>query len=521
MMSRLRIHLLLMIILVQLATTWRLKGDSIDDRIIVLMGDRARTGPGIVYTKGDTSAEFGYQAMAPKRRFMEGWDLTNYLEWVLNDPDQNGNIHNVKPGKYHIDMLVEADGSVVTITCERKGRVYSAAKHQFGNSGFNVNPLIHNWTKESVNELIKIPAGPCIVIISKYGGAVKFRSLELVHEKDHAKLRKEIARLRGDASWLYHSSWGRPKELDARYGLKLQWGWNSVQGDGHKKYGSWDEQVRAFNVERFAKNVESTGAEVVMLQVSKSENGGLANSYYYPGICATIDSIVGDQSRTAQRDLIMDMANALAALDHPVRLMFYYHVGHASMTDSPWWPKNWVHQDDKKKLFRNWCRIFRELGDRYQEKLGGIFFDDGMIYYPAPFHERAGAAKRGYRQRLIGYNAYNAGPRLTDFQDFYYGEGQQGIWDKDALFLRDAVGRQTGIFAAGPLKGLQYEGHFRFGTDGWASGAEHYTYKETHSNEKLLEIVTSALQRISCPGTFAFRRRLFSAGSAGANAMAQ
>lgn len=485
----------LVVLLLLIGVIFPLKADSIDDNIIVLLGDRANVGQEIHYTKGNNSPEYGFQARAPKRRFMEGWDSSNYFEWLLNAPDKNGVTTHVRPGKYHIDILAEADGSIITFACIQNDHIHSTVQHSFINKGYNVNDLIDNWNKDSVTGLLEIPVGACKIKMTKTGSAIKFRSLELVHLDDLSLIQKEIESLRGDVSWIYQSSWNRPAEFNCKYGLKLQWGWHSVQGDGTKKYTSWNEQVNAFNVNDFAKDIERTGAEVVILQVSRSENGGEANYYYYPGPCAAIDAIIGDGSRTAGRDLIMDMAEAFAALDHPVKLMFYYHLGHDEMLDSPWWPKNWIHQDDKTQLFKNWCNIFRELGNRYKDKLAGIIFDDGIIYYPAPFHELAVAGKTGNPDRIIGYNPFNAGPRLTDFQDLYYGEGQSGISDKDDLFLNDYKGQQTGVFAMGPLWGLQYEGHFKFGTDSWSSDALHYTFKKSHSNSELLNIIKNALKR--------------------------
>jgi hypothetical protein len=102
--------------------------------------------------------------------------------------------------------------------------------------------------------------------------------------------------------------------------------------------------------------------------------------------------------------------------------------------------------------------ILSEVGKRYGAKLAGWFIDDGMLYYPAPFEQITEAAKAGYPERLVSYNSWVL-PRLTDFQDVYFGESFRG---NDATPFGS-----NGIFTSGPQKGLFAQGMFVLDGPNW------------------------------------------------------
>ncbi len=89
-----------------------------------------------------------------------------------------------------------------------------------------------------------------------------------------------------------------------------------------------------------------------------------------------------------------------------------------------------------------------EIGQRYGTNLDGFFFDDGMVlYYPASFEQLHTAARTGNPNRLISWNDY-VFPRVTDFQDVWFGEGSHGQSQNGS-----AAAGGNGVFTSGPTKG--------------------------------------------------------------------
>jgi hypothetical protein len=107
-----------------------------------------------------------------------------------------------------------------------------------------------------------------------------------------------------------------------------------------------------------------------------------------------------------------------------------------------------------------------EVGERYGDKLHGWWFDGGQRYYDchfdnsspaigilsAPFKQIMQAARSGSAERIVAHNPWIK-PRLTEYQDYYAGEGQTGLV---AAWLKD------GVFTAGGQAGLQGHGCFPF-----------------------------------------------------------
>lgn len=109
---------------------------------------------------------------------------------------------------------------------------------------------------------------------------------------------------------------------------------------------------------------------------------------------------------------------------------------------------------DRAVLFDDWEMIITEIGQRYGDKLDGWFFDDGVVYYPAPFERMGRAARAGNPKRLISYNPW-VSARVTDFQDVMFGEGHRG-----EFIIGSADIGGTGILTDGPSEGLLQHGMF-------------------------------------------------------------
>jgi len=137
---------------------------------------------------------------------------------------------------------------------------------------------------------------------------------------------------------------------------------------------------------------------------------------------------------------------------------FYYHGG---TEDAAWWPYQHfpagfsaTGTGDRSTFLRNWETVVTEIGNRYGANLDAFLFDDGMIYYPAPFEKLERVARAGNPKRLVSWNAWIM-PRFTDFQDIYFGEGSHG-----EPMRGSAPPGGTGIFNSGPQEGLLQQGMF-------------------------------------------------------------
>ncbi|WP_309616908.1 hypothetical protein, partial [Salinibacterium sp.] len=124
---------------------------------------------------------------------------------------------------------------------------------------------------------------------------------------------------------------------------------------------------------------------------------------------------------------------ALADAFHARGIMFMldYHVGqdeHLGYNSTDFWQaQQWPSSfsstatGDRSTMFTNWQSIVSEIGNRYGSRLGGWFFDDGLIYYPANFEQLGATARAGNPARLVSWNSWIA-PGYTQFQDVVFGE---------------------------------------------------------------------------------------------------
>jgi hypothetical protein len=124
--------------------------------------------------------------------------------------------------------------------------------------------------------------------------------------------------------------------------------------------------------------------------------------------------------------------------------------------------------------------------------LDGIFFDDGMIYYPAPFEKLEGIARTGNPSRIVSWNSWVM-PRFTDFQDVYFGEGSHG-----EAGTGSAAAGGNGVFVSGPQQGLLQHGMFT--VENWGDWGIHQQGQQIPganalSNSALANDVTSAIAR--------------------------
>lgn len=307
------------------------------------------------------------------------------------------------------------------------------------------------WQRLDMGQ-ITLPAGTSTITLARTGalsGDLYVKSLELIEESQLSNYQTMVASARADTTWFG----------EAKYGLMFQYGsWGFPNNVGTAK--TLNQQAADFNVDAFMNLVQETGASYVIWSFSWW-------GYHIDAPITEIDTIVTDSGGpaspglTASRDLIGDIATACQ--NAGVKFLMYYHTGDQ---DADWWP----YQDfptefsangtgDRSTFFANWTQVVTAIGNQYGTKLDGFFFDDGIIYYPAFFQAMEQTARTGNPDRLVSWNSWVL-PRLTDFQDVWFGEGSEG-----ASQLGSAAAGGNGIFTSGPYLGLLQHGMFTMDAD--------------------------------------------------------
>jgi hypothetical protein len=300
--------------------------------------------------------------------------------------------------------------------------------------------------------IIQIPTGTSTLSLRRDTTAtdnIEILSLELIRESDRPAYEQRVAEFRADTTWLSR----------AKYGLMTQYGTWGYPKTGPRK--SLEDFANEFDVPAFVSKAKMTGAAYVIWSLTWWEYRMLAP-------IQAVDDIVGNGTRTSSRDLIGELATALDA--EGIRFILYYHTGqdgHLGYNSTDWWTaQQWPDVEfttrgsgDRSTFFNNWVNVITEIGNRYGSKLDGFFFDDGIVYYPAPFERLGQAAKAGNPNRLVSYNPWIVA-RHTDFQEVEFGEGSHG-----EVRFGSAPQGGNGIYTDGPYKGLLQHGMFTIEQD--------------------------------------------------------
>ena len=277
--------------------------------------------------------------------------------------------------------------------------------------------------------------------------AVEVLAVELVRPSVRDALHAEAMALRADARWMART----------RYGVMFHWTKRTAPRSGPPR--SYADAAEAFDVDRFAGEVASTGAGFVVLTTAHSDQ-------YLPAPIHALDRVL--PGRTARRDLIADLIAALGK--RGIRLVLYYHLG--PIEDPEWARATGLWETDSRRLFDNWQAIVGEVGERYGETLAGWWFDDGIYnyYYRSPdWAALDRAAKRGNPGRVVCFNSWK-NTSATEFQDFTCGEemvpdGANAFLDRDGSFGGTLVAGGDGRITAGAFEGLQAAATFTMESD--------------------------------------------------------
>jgi hypothetical protein len=394
-----------------------------ESRVTSLKSHRAVASPGLVNS-------------AAKGMWMENWSQPGQsFVWTVYAPQR---------GAYQVTLLVAAKGGsriVVDSGVDSIEAVVPEGDDYWG----------ENWQRFSLPRSLIVDGGETKVQVTRLGlsgmpgqkhakGAALL-GMELLPAGQVAAHVAKVKGQRADVSWMGA----------ATYGLMLQWGEWSVPRQGNKAV--WPAQIDAFDVNRFADMAMRAGAGYVIWSATW-------RSHYFPAPIKAIDEIL--PGRTCRRDLIMELAHALRA--RGIRLILYYN----GITDDKEWQdrigfvRNDTGEMASTRYEENWLKIVTEVGLRYGDLLAGWMIDEAI--YPRDFDHMSTALKSGHRSRLVSINAWIR-CRLTDYQDFYLGEGVdlRKPPEQQAQYLA-TIDPSTGRFARGPQAGLQAHGCFLLDT---------------------------------------------------------
>lgn len=345
------------------------------------------------------------------------------LEWKLDVPAS---------GSYEVSTIAAGAGTVISMTVngEKQGEPVT------------LDPSTHrNWHRHPLGEISLKKGKNTLTLGLNSTKGFQFDTLELIQPSVKEKQLQEALSMRKKPDWF----------KNAGYGLMFQWTNRATPPQGDIK--PWEEKVNDFDLESFLQLVDDSGAAYVMWSITWG-------NHYLSAPIKSLDDII--KGRTTSRDLLGEMADELAKRD--VKLIFYYHYGYDCnhSIDKDWMVASGGYLPDKTEFFKNWVSIVTEIGERYGEKLHGWWYDGGQRYYNCHFDNSYGdqgplsvsfkelteASRIGNPERIVAYNSWIK-PRLTEYQDFYGGEG-----------ARSFSGLDDGSFSSGPKEGLQAHGCF-------------------------------------------------------------
>lgn len=347
------------------------------------------------------------------------------VEWTVDAPAD---------GRYGVTASIVGKDSRLVVTCNGQKQEATITESGWHRIEFGTIPL------KAGENTVRLD-----VDASQTGNRTDFKlgAIELARPAIREAVLKDALAMRRQPDWF----------KDAGYGLMFQWTNRATPPEGPIK--AWEQKVKDFDLDQFIERVDASGAAYVIWSVT------WGNQYISAPVRSLDELIAG---RTTSRDLLGEMADRLHAKG--VRLIFYYHYGYECYhsQDTAWLEAAGGYKADKTELYANLMKIISELGARYGDKLDGWWFDGGARYLnchfdgssgadgilTAPFKAFTTAARTGNPERLVAYNSWIK-PRITDYQDYYGGEGKTSF---NAAELKD------GVFKSGQQQGLQAHGCF-------------------------------------------------------------
>jgi hypothetical protein len=234
---------------------------------------------------------------------------------------------------------------------------------------------------------------------------------------------------RGNTDWFSEAGWG----------IFVHYLWD-VQNAGKRpanmgKLTDWDTCVKEFDTEKFASQIEQTGAHYVIVTM-------MQRTRYLIAPNATYDRFTGYRPGEAcsTRDLVEDLYQSLHK--RGIVLMLYW-TGDGPRQD-PQAAKGLGYGGGTPTAFvRNWAEVAAEYGRRYGEKVAG-YWADGCYTHTGYNEEKwailAGGLRAGNPRRIIALNSpsMRLANSCTPDDDFTTGE-VNSFGETSAFRWRDGV----------------------------------------------------------------------------------
>jgi hypothetical protein len=203
-----------------------------------------------------------------------------------------------------------------------------------------------------------------------------------------------------------------------KYGMGFHWTTWTMPRTGEPV--SFPEAVEAFDVPALVDLAQRCGAGHVLFPANHAK-------FWLPGPNPELDRIL--PGRTCERDLLGEIADALAAVGLPL-IVYYHHgtdlKGPGLEDDQEWAEACGAFLEDQTTFYDNYCAVLGWMGEHYGPKIRAWWFDAGygLERRSVPPWERLSAvAKAGYPDRLVTYNAGVEKYTLyTSCQDYWAGE---------------------------------------------------------------------------------------------------
>lgn len=181
----------------------------------------------------------------------------------------------------------------------------------------------------------------------------------------------------------------------------------------------FDRMVRDFDVDAFVALAADCGAGHVLFPTNH-------HIYHLPGPNPEVDRLI--EGRTCERDLLMELADGLAA--RGIGLLFYHWHGlnptSIPLQDPEFQQAVGAFEDDTTRYYDNLCRILTWMGEHYGPKVMAWWYDAGYHLETkgnVPWERITAASKAGHEGRLVCYNAGIEDHKCyTPFQDYWAGE---------------------------------------------------------------------------------------------------
>ncbi len=346
------------------------------------------------------------------------WKGNGSLSWQVEIPEKDDFeiylIANVSKASGETKIYVQTTSKEYNFT------LLSTSGPFQGGKNFQVDKAT-NFQRVKLSGLIHLEAGVQIISIAtsgieKEGVLFDFRSAELLpvsKKKEIAEGEARAKEARASVDWMVKTG----------YGVMFHWTSQSVQPDGSIK--KFEDAVNDFDVEKFAKMVEQTGAGYVLFTIGHAES-------YCPAPIKSWEII--HPGHTTQRDLIEEIANALNRKN--IRFLCYLNGPLAFK-----FPKNERTTPEQNQTFiANYTHILTEMGNRYQDKIVGYWFDSWYRIFEAfpevPFEDFYKTTKVGNNDRIICLNPWIY-PDVTPWQDYWSGEVQDPIALPEKGFMKN------------------------------------------------------------------------------------